>query len=134
VADPGQPRRSRRARIVDALIWGAVLGGSSGAVLGAAIDGVGAGAGALAGAAVMATVETLIRITRRPGQQQQPPLWGRILASALLMALLGWALGLVFVYVVDERLRTDHSFSLAGQRFLTLRYEIERLVAPAGTT
>jgi hypothetical protein len=24
-------------------------------------------------------------------------------------------------------LRTDHSFSLAGQRFLTLRYEIERL-------
>jgi hypothetical protein len=95
VGQPGEPRRSRRARIVDALIWGAILGASSGAVLGAAIDGVGAAAGALAGAALMASVETLIRITRRAGHQQ-PPLWGRILASALLMALLGWALGLVF--------------------------------------
>ena len=33
----------------------------------------------------------------------------------------------IFVYVADGELRTDHSFSLAGQRFLTLRYEIERL-------
>ena len=31
------------------------------------------------------------------------------------------------VYVSDGELRTDHSFSLAGQRFLTLRYEIARL-------
>jgi hypothetical protein len=32
------------------------------------------------------------------------------------------------VYVDDEgELRTDHSFSLAGQRFLTLHYEIVRL-------
>jgi hypothetical protein len=33
----------------------------------------------------------------------------------------------IFVYVVDGELRTDHSFYLAGQRFLTLHYEIERL-------
>jgi hypothetical protein len=32
----------------------------------------------------------------------------------------------IFVYVADGELKTDHSFSLAGQRFLTLRYEIER--------
>ena len=33
----------------------------------------------------------------------------------------------IYVYVVDGALKTDHSFYLAGQRFLTLRYEIERL-------
>ncbi len=33
----------------------------------------------------------------------------------------------IFVYVTDDELKTDHSFSLAGQRFLTLHYEIERL-------
>jgi hypothetical protein len=33
----------------------------------------------------------------------------------------------IFVYVAGGELRTDHSFSLAGRRFLTLRYEIERL-------
>jgi hypothetical protein len=33
----------------------------------------------------------------------------------------------IHVYIAEGRLRTDHSFSLAGQRFLTLRYEIERL-------
>jgi hypothetical protein len=31
------------------------------------------------------------------------------------------------VYVRDGELKTDHSFALAGQRFLTLRYEIERI-------
>jgi hypothetical protein len=35
----------------------------------------------------------------------------------------------IFVYVADGDLRTDHSFYLAGQRFLTLHYEIERLAA-----
>jgi hypothetical protein len=35
----------------------------------------------------------------------------------------------IFVYVADGELRTDHSFYLAGQRFLTLHYEIERLSA-----
>jgi hypothetical protein len=33
----------------------------------------------------------------------------------------------ILVYVADGELRTDHSFALAGQRFLTLHYEIERL-------
>jgi hypothetical protein len=33
----------------------------------------------------------------------------------------------IFVYVTNGELKTDHSFSLAGQRFLTLHYEIERL-------
>jgi len=33
----------------------------------------------------------------------------------------------IFVYVTDGELKTDHSFYLAGQRFLTLHYEIERL-------
>jgi hypothetical protein len=33
----------------------------------------------------------------------------------------------IHVYIAGGELRTDHSFALAGQRFLTLRYEIERL-------
>jgi hypothetical protein len=33
----------------------------------------------------------------------------------------------IHVFVVDGELRTEHSFSLAGQRFLTLHYFIERL-------
>ena len=33
----------------------------------------------------------------------------------------------IHVYVAGTELRTDHSFSLAGQRFLTLRYEIARV-------
>jgi hypothetical protein len=33
----------------------------------------------------------------------------------------------IHVYVTGGELKTDHSFHLAGQRFLTLRYEIERL-------
>jgi hypothetical protein len=35
----------------------------------------------------------------------------------------------IHVYVTDGELKTDHSFYLAGQRFLTLHYEIERLPA-----
>ena len=33
----------------------------------------------------------------------------------------------IHVHVDDGELKTEHSFSLAGQRFLTLHYEIERL-------
>ena len=33
----------------------------------------------------------------------------------------------IFVYVADGELKTEHSFYLAGQRFLILHYEIERL-------
>jgi hypothetical protein len=36
----------------------------------------------------------------------------------------------ISVYVADAELKTDHSFYLAGQRFLTLHYEIERLAKP----
>jgi hypothetical protein len=35
----------------------------------------------------------------------------------------------ILVYLADRELKTDHSFYLAGQRFLTLHYEIERVVA-----
>ena len=34
----------------------------------------------------------------------------------------------IFVYVAEGELKTDHSFYLAGQRFLTLHYEIQRLI------
>jgi hypothetical protein len=37
----------------------------------------------------------------------------------------------IYVYVADDELKTDHSFSLAGQRFLTLHYDIERLAESA---
>ena len=47
MGSPDRRRRSRSGRVLDALVWGAVLGGAAGAVLGAAIDGVGAGVGAL---------------------------------------------------------------------------------------
>jgi hypothetical protein len=114
----GEPRRSRRARIADALIWGALLGASSGAVLGAAVDGVGAGRGAIVGAAVMASVEALVRITRGAGQQ--PPLWSRILASALLMALLGWALGLAVADPLAVAVISAAVVALLGLRPLKL--------------
>ena len=35
----------------------------------------------------------------------------------------------ILVFLADGELRAEHSFSLAGQRFLTLHYEIERLEA-----
>ena len=79
--------------MVDALVWGAALGAAAGAVLGAAIDGVGAGLGALIGALVYAPAEAVTSLTR--GAAEVKPLWQRILASALLMALFGWLLGLV---------------------------------------
>jgi len=76
-------------------VWGTVLGAASGAVLGDAIDGVGPGLGALIGAAVMAPVEAVA--SRRRGPGRPAPLANRILASALLMAVFGWA-PLDFVY------------------------------------
>jgi hypothetical protein len=33
----------------------------------------------------------------------------------------------IHVFVTGGELKTDHSFHLAGRRFLTLRYEIDRL-------
>jgi len=84
------------------LLWGAALGAASGAVLGDAIDGIGAGAGALVGAALYAPAEMITGIRRGPAEPK--PLWHRILSSALLMALFGWLLELI--YGSDEHLIT----------------------------
>jgi hypothetical protein len=87
-------KRSRSGQVLDSLVWGTALGGASGAVLGAGIDGVGAGLGALIGAALYAPAEVITTMSR--GAAEIKPLWYRILSSALLMALFGWLLGLIF--------------------------------------
>jgi hypothetical protein len=102
MAAPDRRRRSRSGQVLDAVVWGAILGAASGAVLGDAIDAVGAGAGAAIGAVLLALAEALTTLTR--GAAQVKPLWYRILSSALLMALLGWVLGLI--YGSDEPLLT----------------------------
>jgi hypothetical protein len=80
-------------KVRDGLVWGALIGAAGGAVL--------AGwQGALIGAAVYAATETWTNLHRTPAQPK--PLFGRILASALLMALLGALIGLVW----DEPLVT----------------------------
>jgi hypothetical protein len=102
MAQPDRRRRSRSGRVRDGVIWGAALGAASGAVLGDAIDAVGAGLGALIGAALYAPAEVITSIRR--GAAEPKPLWYRILSSALLMALFGWLLGLI--YGPDEPLLT----------------------------
>jgi hypothetical protein len=102
MADPDRRRRSRSGRLGDALVWGIALGAASGAVLGNAIDGIGAGVGAVVGAAVYAPAEVITSMSRSAGQIK--PLWQRIFGSALLMALFGWLLGLI--YGSDEVLLT----------------------------
>jgi hypothetical protein len=99
---PDRRRRSRSGRLLDALVWGMTLGAASGAVLGDAIDGVGAGVGALIGAALYAPADSITSIRRGPAEPK--PLWHRIVTSALLMALVGWLLGLT--YGSDEPLLT----------------------------
>jgi hypothetical protein len=94
MAEPDRRRRSRSGQLVDSVIWGAALGAASGAVLGDAINGVGAGVGALIGAALYAPAEAITSIRRGPAEPK--PLWYRIISSALLMALFGWLLGLIF--------------------------------------
>ena len=102
MADPDRRRRSRSGQLRDAAVWGIALGAASGAVLGAAIDGVGAGVGAVVGAAVYAPAEVITTMSRSAGEIK--PLWQRIFGSALLMALFGWLLGLI--YGPDELLLT----------------------------
>jgi hypothetical protein len=92
MASPDRRRRSRSGRLLDALVWGVVLGAAGGAVLGAAI-GVGAGAGAVIGALLFASAEVITSLRRAPGEPA--PIGQRISASALLMALFGWLLGLI---------------------------------------
>ncbi len=87
---PDRRKRSRSGRLVDALVWGALLGAAAGAVLGHEA-GLGAGWGALIGVLVYAPLEGLM--SRRRGPGRPPPLWQRILASALAMSLVGALLG-----------------------------------------
>jgi hypothetical protein len=94
MASQGGPRRSRSGRLLDALIWGVALGGAGGAVLGAAISEVGAGLGAVIGALLYAPAEVVTTLRRAPAEPK--PIWQRIFASALLMAVFGWLLGLVY--------------------------------------
>jgi hypothetical protein len=94
MAEPDRRKRSRSGRLLDAVIWGVVLGAASGAVLGDAVDGIGAGVGALIGAALYAPGEAITSIRR--GAAEVKPLWYRVLSSALLMALFGWLLGLIY--------------------------------------
>jgi hypothetical protein len=102
MGDRDRRTRSRSGRIRDALVWGAALGAASGAVIGDAIDGVGAGAGAVVGAALYAPAEVIT--SSRRGAAEPKPLWYRIISSALLMAVFGWLLGLI--YGPDEPLLT----------------------------
>jgi hypothetical protein len=102
MGSPDRRRRSRSGRLLDSLVWGAVLGAAAGAVLGDAIDGVGARIGALIGAALYAPAEAVTSLRR--GAAVTKPLWYRILSSALLMAVFGWLLGLI--YGPDEPLLT----------------------------
>jgi hypothetical protein len=69
------------------------LGAASGAVLGDAVDGVGALTGTVIGVALYAPAEAITSLRRGIGAPK--PLWQRIFASALLMALLGRLLGLI---------------------------------------
>jgi hypothetical protein len=102
MGSPDRRRRSRSGRLLDALVWGTALGGASGAVLGDAVDGVGPAAGAVIGAALYAPAEVVTSMSR--GAAELKPLWQRIVSSALLMALFGWLLGLI--YGPDEALLT----------------------------
>jgi hypothetical protein len=87
-------RRSRSGRLLDALVWGGVVGAASGAALGAAIGGIGALAGAVIGAALYAPAEAFTSLSRSAAEPK--PLWLRIFSSVLLMALFGWLLGLIY--------------------------------------
>jgi hypothetical protein len=94
MSSPDRRRRSLSGRLLDSVVWGTALGAASGAVLGHAIDGVGALAGAVIGVALYVPAETLTSMNRGAGALK--PLWSRILSTALLMALFGGLLGLLY--------------------------------------
>ena len=102
MGNPDRRRRSRSGEFVDSLVWGVALGAASGAVLGDAIDGIGAGLGALIAVALYAPAEVVTSMGRAAAEVK--PLWQRIFSSALLMALIGWLLGVA--YGPDEPLLT----------------------------
>jgi len=67
---------------------------AGGAVLGDAIAGIGPAAGAVIGALLYAPAEALTSLRRAPAEPK--PIWQRIFGSALLMALFGWLVGLIY--------------------------------------
>jgi hypothetical protein len=79
-------KRSDSSRVRDAAIWGAALGAAGGAVLAG-------GPGALIGAALWAPAEAVAALRQR--ELHPKPLWSRVIASGLLLALIGAALGLI---------------------------------------
>src|SRR4051794_13638755 len=91
-------KRGRSGQTWDSLVWGALLGGAAGAVLGHAMDGAGALVGAVIGAVICAPLEAVMRA--RLGPADAPPVWQRILGSALAMSLFGALLGMAFSSVV----------------------------------
>src|SRR3954452_18283146 len=68
------------------MIWGALFGAIGGLALGGWW-------GAAIGAVLFAPLQVLAQRQKRPAAPG--PLWGRIMASGLLMAPVGWLLGLV---------------------------------------
>jgi hypothetical protein len=109
-------RRGRPGRLLDALIWGVALGAAGGAVLGDAIGGAGAGAGALIGALLYAPAEAVTSLRRAPAEPK--PIWQRIFGSALLMALFGWLLGLIYDAPLFIALVSGTLLGLLGLRAL----------------
>jgi hypothetical protein len=114
MAEPDRRKRSRSGRLLDAVVWGAVLGAASGAALADAIDGIGPGLGALLGAALYAPAEAFTSLRR--GAAQVKPLWYRILSSALLMAVFGWLLGLIYDEPLFIALISGGLIGLLGMR------------------
>lgn len=93
MSDERRPPRSQARRTVDGVVWGLLIGGAAGAVIGDGIGWLGAAAGALIGATLYTPAEVLT--TRLRGAGETKPLWHRILSAALLMALVGWLLGVI---------------------------------------
>jgi hypothetical protein len=111
-------RRSRSGRALDALIWGVVLGALGGAVLGDAIGALGAAAGAVIGALLYAPTEALASLNQAPAEPK--PIWQRIFGSALLMAVFGWLLGLIYDAPVFIAIVSGGVLGLFGLRPLKL--------------
>jgi hypothetical protein len=111
VSGPDRRRRSRSGRLVDALVWGVLLGAAGGAVLGGAI-------GAVVGALLFTSAEVLTTLRHTPGGPKS--LAQRIFASALLMALFGALLGLVYGAPLFIALVSGGLLGLLGVRPLKL--------------
>ena len=114
MGQPDRRRRSRSGQVLDGVVWGVALGAASGAVLGAAIDGLGAGLGALIGAVIYAPAEVITSARRGPAEPK--PLWYRVISSALLMALFGWLLGLIYDEPLFIALMSGALLGLLGLR------------------